>query len=334
MGKRKKKGDSATAFPVFHIKKQRLNQETNLTALVALHKYAHKFKLGAPGFREKGSNPFVITVVLNGSELGTAQHGEKEAAMEKACLITLHLLDPDGKSIVANIHHPNEAELKKLCLQITNAKQDEIRALAQSAAAAPLPTTASPPFSGGVPPFAAAFPGMTPMMFPAPQYPGGSAGMAASPAAVWGAAPVGPFGGGGGGTFPMPLPVARGPQSSVPPPTPQVTSEVVAPTGGHQHATATPAPLPPLTLATRSSSEAGFKSGGGGDDKLVWTNDDVSPEEARAALPKYRGIEPSRPAAAPVDDTPTDESIEALLEEVAARHRASSSQLVSMPAPT
>lgn len=49
--------------------------------------------------------------MLNGSELGTAQHAEKDAAMEKASLITLHLLDPDGKSIVANIHHPNEVRM-------------------------------------------------------------------------------------------------------------------------------------------------------------------------------------------------------------------------------
>lgn len=42
MGKRKKKGDGPPALPIFHVKKQRLAQETGLTALVALHKYAHK----------------------------------------------------------------------------------------------------------------------------------------------------------------------------------------------------------------------------------------------------------------------------------------------------
>lgn len=172
-----------------------------------------RFKLGAPGFREKGSNPFVITVVLNGSELGTAQHAQKESAMEKASLITLHLLDPDGKSIIANIHHSDEvslagpasralrpqAELKRLCAQIINAKQDEIKALAQSAAAAPLPTS-SPlggaysltAFGGTVFPSAGA---LTPMGFAQPThvYPGAPA--VPVPQGIYSAPPMGPYAG-------------------------------------------------------------------------------------------------------------------------------------------
>lgn len=180
MGRKKRKSDQPSV-PIFHIKKQKLAAETRLTAVVALHKYAQKFKLGQPGYREKvrccgvgvtcsqTTVPFTISVVINGSELGTAQHGEREAAIEKASLVTLHLLDPDGKSIVANITHSNEAELKALCSQITNAKQDEIQALTQSAQSAPPPPNpfGLTPFNPFVPPWPMPqFPPQVPLQLP------------------------------------------------------------------------------------------------------------------------------------------------------------------------
>ena len=69
MGKKKRHADDAPkALPVFHIKKKKLMEETSLTAVVALHKYCHRFKIGTPGFREKNANPFLVTCVMDGSE--------------------------------------------------------------------------------------------------------------------------------------------------------------------------------------------------------------------------------------------------------------------------
>ena len=124
MGKKKRPKTGDTALPVFFAKKRKISEETNLTALVALTKYCAKFKIGTPGFRQRSASPFNIVVVLDGSEFGAARHADRDAAMEKACLLTLNLLDPEGKSIVANIPWPSEPELKAMQIKIANAKQD------------------------------------------------------------------------------------------------------------------------------------------------------------------------------------------------------------------
>ena len=123
MGKKKRRNQE-TALPIFFAKKRKITEEMNLTALVALHKYCSKFKIGTPGFRQRTAHPFSVVVVLDGTEFGSAKHADKDAAMEKASLLTLNLLDPEGKSIIANIPHTNEGELKALQLKIANAKQD------------------------------------------------------------------------------------------------------------------------------------------------------------------------------------------------------------------
>jgi len=107
-------------------KKKKLNEEATLTALVALHKYCHRFKLGTPGFREKSQNPFLICVVIDGGEFGAAKHVEKSAAMERASLLTLNLLDPEGKSLLSNVDWANEAEVRGLQLKVVNCTQDSL----------------------------------------------------------------------------------------------------------------------------------------------------------------------------------------------------------------
>ena len=58
MGKKKRPAGPAQ-IPLFYAKKRKLNEATQLTALVALHKYCAKFKLGAPGFRPLTTAPQV-----------------------------------------------------------------------------------------------------------------------------------------------------------------------------------------------------------------------------------------------------------------------------------
>ena len=126
MGKKKRR-QIDNELPVFFAKKRKVAEETTLTSLLALHKYCTKFKIGTPGFRQRSSSPFTICVVLDGSEFGVAKHADRDAAMEKACLLTLNLLDPEGKSIIANIPWQHEGELKALQQKIVNAKQDGLR---------------------------------------------------------------------------------------------------------------------------------------------------------------------------------------------------------------
>ncbi|KAK7254543.1 hypothetical protein SO694_000114132 [Aureococcus anophagefferens] len=165
MGKKKRPKTGDAALPVFFAKKRKISEETNLTALVALTKYCAKFKIGTPGFRQRSASPFNVVVVLDGSEFGAARHADRDAAMEKACLLTLNLLDPEGKSIIANIPWPSEPELKAMQVKIANAKQDTSMpglfappvpgAVAGLAPGAPL-LQAFPAAYGGYNPYAAA----------------------------------------------------------------------------------------------------------------------------------------------------------------------------------
>ena len=97
MGKKKRPAGPAQ-IPLFYAKKRKLNEATQLTALVALHKYCAKFKLGAPGFRPLTTAPHhEVCVVMDGAELGRARHADRAGAMERAALLTLNLLDPEAK---------------------------------------------------------------------------------------------------------------------------------------------------------------------------------------------------------------------------------------------
>ena len=75
MGKKKRQhANEIHEIPIFHAKKAKiLMQDADLTALAALHKYCAKFKLGQVGYRQKRAEPYVITCVMDGQELGTAQ---------------------------------------------------------------------------------------------------------------------------------------------------------------------------------------------------------------------------------------------------------------------
>ena len=114
MGKKKRPAGPAQ-IPLFYAKKRKLNEATQLTALVALHKYCAKFKLGAPGFRPLTTAPHhEVCVVMDGAELGRARHADRAGAMERAALLTLNLLDPEAKSLPANVAWPDAAAVRAL----------------------------------------------------------------------------------------------------------------------------------------------------------------------------------------------------------------------------
>ena len=141
MGKKKRPAGPAQ-IPLFYAKKRKLNEATQLTALVALHKYCAKFKLGAPGFRPLTTAPHhEVCVVMDGAELGRARHADRAGAMERAALLTLNLLDPEAKSLPANVAWPDAAAVRALQLAVIGAKHD---APAPPAARRPPPPPAAP----------------------------------------------------------------------------------------------------------------------------------------------------------------------------------------------
>ena len=84
MGKNKRPAGPAQ-IPLFYAKKRKLNEATQLTALVALHKYCAKFKLGAPGFRPLTTAPHhEVCVVMDGAELG-AVHDDADLVVRRRC---------------------------------------------------------------------------------------------------------------------------------------------------------------------------------------------------------------------------------------------------------
>ncbi len=142
MGKKKRPAGPAQ-IPLFYAKKRKLNEATQLTALVALHKYCAKFKLGAPGFRPLTTAPHhEVCVVMDGAELGRARHADRAGAMERAALLTLNLLDPEAKSLPANVAWPDAAAVRALQLAVIGAKHD---APAPPAARRPAPPAAPAP---------------------------------------------------------------------------------------------------------------------------------------------------------------------------------------------
>ena len=111
MGKKKRPLGSEDSELVYAKKQKTIYApDDGLSALAALHLYARKNKLGVPGFRERATpdpsqQAYVCTVVLDGAELASAQHpsGDRDACMEKAALLSLHLMDPEAHSICTMI---------------------------------------------------------------------------------------------------------------------------------------------------------------------------------------------------------------------------------------
>ena len=125
MGKKKRQRTDAEDELVYAKKHATAySPDSGLSATCALHLYARKNKFGNPGYRERQKNPYIMTVVLDGADLASAQHADRDTAMEKASLLSLHLMDPEAVSIGTMItstglwRHPeqidpNEAELTR-----------------------------------------------------------------------------------------------------------------------------------------------------------------------------------------------------------------------------
>jgi len=181
-------------------------------------------------------------------------------------------MDPDGKSISANITHSHEGELKRLTEQIANAKHDEVKSLMS---ARPLPGSV---VMGGMsfpPPLPRLMGPGQPFMLMQPQAPQSLQAMQAMQLQSLQA-----------------LPSMNGFQNQFhrPPPAPPMA----------QARTAAPAPLPPRPPPPpkRPMTEDGVA--------LLWVDEAQSIEEARAALPQYAAA----PYAAPPPPLPPEAAID------------------------
>mmetsp|Transcript_32256 Transcript_32256/g.64281 ORF Transcript_32256/g.64281 Transcript_32256/m.64281 type:complete len:363 (+) Transcript_32256:399-1487(+) len=97
--------------------------------------YLGKMKLGQPSFRilqqptaQSHTTKWVVRAQLGDDQMGYGEGESKDEAMDKAALVTLHLFDPVGKSLAANILHPDPAQLVQLAKDIENVKPEDIAA--------------------------------------------------------------------------------------------------------------------------------------------------------------------------------------------------------------
>ena len=301
-----------------------------LSHLNALMQYISKMKLGQtafkilqePGQGQNGNNKwFVRAVIGDCDEMGFGEGETREAAMEKAAIVTLHLFDPIGKSLAANINHPDPGQLSKLARDIESVKPEDIimarnqgpinpgilpAGLQAPPVAPPQPgygMMPAPPYgapNGMVNPY-----GMAPLpgAYPMPPY-GQPVGM---PSPYGMAPPPGPYG------YPYGQPAAQGqpygaPRPGVPPPAPPA-----APPPGGMPKPAAPPPLPgavaglpqppgammglppppgalprPPGAAAAAAAAAPVAGSSEPTQVLVFAgDDDVCMEERRAMLPKY-----------------------------------------------
>eukprot|EP00617_Octactis_speculum_P006215 CAMPEP_0185773968 /NCGR_PEP_ID=MMETSP1174-20130828/76125_1 /TAXON_ID=35687 /ORGANISM="Dictyocha speculum, Strain CCMP1381" /LENGTH=278 /DNA_ID=CAMNT_0028460919 /DNA_START=26 /DNA_END=858 /DNA_ORIENTATION=- len=139
MGK-KKRGGLPQEIPLWIPKRPKVVANGPLTHLNALMQYINKFKLGQCAFKQvkKGTgmqpplNTWVMRAVIGeGDEMGQGTGESREDAIEKAALVTLHLFDPNGKSLAANISHPDPGQLTKLARDIENVKPEDVAASKQ-----------------------------------------------------------------------------------------------------------------------------------------------------------------------------------------------------------
>mmetsp|Transcript_22746 Transcript_22746/g.29448 ORF Transcript_22746/g.29448 Transcript_22746/m.29448 type:complete len:307 (+) Transcript_22746:32-952(+) len=304
MGRKKKRlNNGEPELPLVPIKKIRRNAETPLSAVLALQIYAGIFKLGQPSYREKSTSPYTITIVMNGSELGTGQHGAKDAAIEKAALITLHLLDPEAKSIAANVQHHDEAELKALTLQIINARQDEIKSIVTR------PSTIGP----------TTFQPVAPVVQPTFQIPQTFPTINTLPRPQLQLPPPRPMHGSPRISFPgmiqVPMPYPR------PPPVGSMTMPTYPPT-------AQPRPQFPLNVPSTITVPpplAAPSSAPG----MVWIDEERSPEEVRAEMPRYEQSQQHLVKEAFDEDDHDEQDDDDFIERALAEHEATEARLAA-----
>lgn len=129
MGKKKRQQQSEE-IPMWIPKKPKVSRDEPLSHLSALMQYVYKFKLGQVAFQlleqPPASQQWAVRAVIGEDKMGFGEGSTRDDAMNKASLVTLHLFDPLGKSLSANVTHPDEKELTKLASAIENVKPEEV----------------------------------------------------------------------------------------------------------------------------------------------------------------------------------------------------------------
>jgi hypothetical protein len=105
----------------------------SLTHLNALQQYVGKFKLGDAKFRvleqptatsipgRSYGKQWRVQVVVGLDSWAFGEGLSRDAAVERASILTLNLFDPNATSIVAAVYHPNPRELQRLGWDIEHA---------------------------------------------------------------------------------------------------------------------------------------------------------------------------------------------------------------------
>ena len=261
----------------------------------------YKFKLGQTAFKmleqPPASQKWVLRAVIGEDEMGYGEGSTREEAMDKASIVTLHLFDPVGKSLAANIVHPDAGQIAKLARDIEAVKPEDIAAARGQMPMNPaiLPPGAMP----GMPMPGMPMPGM-PYGYPPPMY---GAPYGAPPMyAPYGLPPGGmppPYGAPAPGPFGAPGPPPPRPPPGLPPPA--VPSRLPAPPGaaaglppppGAAAGLPQPPGAPPQTPAAAPAVAPGAAAAAPAAESvavLVFAGEeDMSMEELRAMSPKYK----------------------------------------------
>mmetsp|Transcript_52815 Transcript_52815/g.120384 ORF Transcript_52815/g.120384 Transcript_52815/m.120384 type:complete len:253 (-) Transcript_52815:111-869(-) len=140
-------------------KKPKIGGDVPLSHLAALMQYTWRMKLGQTGFKmleqpppQGTSTKWVVRAVIGEDEMGYGEGPTRDAAMNKAALVCLHLFDPVGKSLAANLGHPDPAAVAKLAKEIEEVKPEDIAAARGGSYAIASNPSIMPPGHAGLPP--------------------------------------------------------------------------------------------------------------------------------------------------------------------------------------
>ena len=99
-------------------KRPKVTHNEPLSHLSAIMQYTGKFKMGEVKFTiladGTSTGAWKVQTVINEEPMCEGEGDSRDKAIEEASISTLALLDPSGKSLDANVHHPDPSQLTKL----------------------------------------------------------------------------------------------------------------------------------------------------------------------------------------------------------------------------
>ena len=107
--------------------KPKVSYHEPLSHLNALLQYASNFKLGQIKFTilQDGTHTgqWRLQAVIGEDAMSEGEGDTRDKAIEVASIMTLALFDPNGKSLAANISHPDSSQLTKLARDVETAAE-------------------------------------------------------------------------------------------------------------------------------------------------------------------------------------------------------------------